>query len=112
MKKLKGTESTWGLSFLTLKTIYGSTYLGCVCYGAPVWTNRATIGAARRKLLQSQRLGLIFLCKPYRTVSTEAYRYLLVYFQSIWIFRAGNHERRISNATRPCKNIQIIQTAK
>ncbi|KAF9795912.1 hypothetical protein SFRURICE_017776 [Spodoptera frugiperda] len=64
--------STWGLSFLTLKTIYGATYLGCVCYGAPVWADRATIGAVRRKLLQGQRLALIFLCKAYRTVSTEA----------------------------------------
>ncbi|KAF9814721.1 hypothetical protein SFRURICE_014816 [Spodoptera frugiperda] len=61
-----------GLSFLTLKTIYGATYLGCVCYGAPVWADRATIGAVRRKLLQGQRLALIFLCKAYRTVSTEA----------------------------------------
>ncbi|KAF9822905.1 hypothetical protein SFRURICE_010434, partial [Spodoptera frugiperda] len=66
------SKATWGLSFLTLKTIYGATYLGCVCYGAPVWADRATIGAVRRKLLQGQRLALIFLCKAYRTVSTEA----------------------------------------
>jgi hypothetical protein len=66
------SKSTWGLSFLTLKTIYGATYLGCMCYGAPVWADRATIGAARRKLLQSQRLALLFLSKAYRTVSTEA----------------------------------------
>lgn len=66
------SKATWGLSFLTLKTIYGATYLGCMCYGAPVWADRASIGAARRKLLQSQRLALIFLCKAYRTVSTEA----------------------------------------
>ncbi|KAF9793874.1 hypothetical protein SFRURICE_007405 [Spodoptera frugiperda] len=69
--KTKGV-ATWGLSFLTLRTIYGATYLGCVCYGAPVWSDRATIGAVRRKLLQGQRLALIFLCKAYRTVSTEA----------------------------------------
>ncbi|KAF9798932.1 hypothetical protein SFRURICE_019714, partial [Spodoptera frugiperda] len=55
-----------------ISTIYGATYLGCVCYGAPVWADRATIGAVRRKLLQGQRLALIFLCKAYRTVSTEA----------------------------------------
>ncbi|KAF9807835.1 hypothetical protein SFRURICE_000616 [Spodoptera frugiperda] len=66
------SKATWGLSFLTLRTIYGATYLGCVCYGAPVWADRATIGAVRRKLLQGQRLALIFLCKAYRTVSTEA----------------------------------------
>lgn len=66
------STSTWGLSFNTLKVIYGATYLGCICYGSPVWADRATIGAVRRKLLQSQRLALIFLCKAYRTVSTEA----------------------------------------
>lgn len=66
------STSTWGLSFNTLKTIYGATYLGCICYGSPVWADRSTIGAVRRKLLQSQRLALIFLCKAYRTVSTEA----------------------------------------
>lgn len=37
-----------------------------------MWADRATIGAVRRKLLQGQRLALIFLCKAYRTVSTEA----------------------------------------
>ncbi|KAF9800835.1 hypothetical protein SFRURICE_009309 [Spodoptera frugiperda] len=46
------SKATWGLSFLTLRTIYGATYLGCVCYGAPVWADRATVGAVRRKLLQ------------------------------------------------------------
>lgn len=66
------STATWGLSFNTLRTIYGATYLGCMCYGAPVWADKATIGAVRRKLLQSQRLALIFLCKAYRTVSTEA----------------------------------------
>lgn len=66
------STSTWGLTFRTLKIIYGATYLGCMCYGSPLWADRATIGAARRKLLQSQRLALIFLCKAYRTVSTEA----------------------------------------
>lgn len=66
------SKATWGLSFSTLKIIYGATYLGCMCYGAPVWADRATTGAVRRKLLQSQRLALIFLCKAYRTVSTEA----------------------------------------
>ncbi|KAF9807453.1 hypothetical protein SFRURICE_005411 [Spodoptera frugiperda] len=66
------SKATWGLYFLTLRTIYGATYLGCVCYGAPVWADRATVGAVRRKLLQSQRLALIFLCKAYRTASTEA----------------------------------------
>lgn len=66
------STSTWGLSFRSLKIIYTATFLGCICYGAPVWADRATIGAARRKLLQSQRLALIFLCKAYRTVSTEA----------------------------------------
>lgn len=68
----KISTSTWGLSFKTLKIIYTATYLGRICYGSPVWADRATIGAARRKLLQSQRLALIFLCKAYRTVSTEA----------------------------------------
>ncbi|KAF9803285.1 hypothetical protein SFRURICE_007131, partial [Spodoptera frugiperda] len=48
------SKATWGLSFLTLRTIYGATYLGCVCYGAPVWADRATIGAVRRKLLQGR----------------------------------------------------------
>ncbi|KAF9800735.1 hypothetical protein SFRURICE_015389 [Spodoptera frugiperda] len=66
------SKATWGLSFLTLRIIYGATYLRCVCYGAPVWADRATVGAVRRKLLQGQRLALIFLCKAYRTVSTEA----------------------------------------
>ncbi|CAB3240749.1 unnamed protein product [Arctia plantaginis] len=66
------STATWGLSFNTLKIIYGATYLGSMCYGAPVWADRATVGAVRRKLLQGQRLALIFLCKAYRTVSTEA----------------------------------------
>lgn len=66
------STATWGLSFNTLKIIYGATYLGSICYGAPVWADRATVGAVRRKLLQGQRLALIFLCKAYRTVSTEA----------------------------------------
>lgn len=66
------STSTWGLTFNTLKIIYSATYLGCICYGSPVFSDRATIGAVRRKLLQSQRLALIFLCKAYRTVSTEA----------------------------------------
>lgn len=66
------STATWGLSFKTLKIIYSATYLGSMCYGAPVWADRATVGAARRKMLQSQRLALIFLCKAYRTVSTEA----------------------------------------
>ena len=35
-------------------------------------TTAFTYTSARRKLLQSQRLALIFLCKAYRTVSTEA----------------------------------------
>lgn len=36
------------------------------------YVRRATIGAARLKLLQSKRLALILLCKAYRMVSTEA----------------------------------------
>lgn len=66
------SKSTWGLKFKTMKVIYGATYLGCITYGSPVFADRSTIGAVRRKLLQSQRLALIFLCKAYRTVSTEA----------------------------------------
>lgn len=66
------STSTWGLGFKNLKIIYGATYVGCLCYGAPVWVDRAMIVTARRKLLQSQRCALIFLCKAYRTVSTDA----------------------------------------
>ncbi|KAF9799125.1 hypothetical protein SFRURICE_006176, partial [Spodoptera frugiperda] len=55
------SKATWGLSFLTLKTIYGATYLGCVCYGAPVWA----VGP------QWARCGGSF-SKAYRTASTEA----------------------------------------
>lgn len=66
------STSTWGLSFKSLKTIYNATYIGCISYGAPAWVDRAMIVTARRKLLQSQRLALIFLCKAYRTVSTDA----------------------------------------
>jgi hypothetical protein len=66
------SNASWGLSFNNLKIIYNATYLGCITYGSPVWADRATIGAARRILLRSQRLALIFLCKAYRTVSTEA----------------------------------------
>jgi hypothetical protein len=66
------SNASWGLSFNSLKIIYNATYLGCITYGSPAWADRATIGAARRILLRSQRLALIFLCKAYRTVSTEA----------------------------------------
>lgn len=63
---------TWGLKFHNLKIIYNAVFLGSICYGAPVWADRATTWVARRKLLQSQRLALIFLCKAYRTASTDA----------------------------------------
>lgn len=43
-----------------------------ICYVAPVWADRATVVAARRKVLKGQRLALIFLFKAYRTASTEA----------------------------------------
>jgi hypothetical protein len=66
------SNASWGLSFNSLKIIYNTTYLGCITYVSPVWADRATIGAAHRILLRSQRLALIFLCKAYRTVSTEA----------------------------------------
>lgn len=66
------STSTWGLSFHILRTIYKATYLGCICYGAPAWADRTKIVTARKKLLQSQRLALLFLCKAYRTVSTDA----------------------------------------
>lgn len=66
------STSTWGLGFRNLKIIYKAAYVGCVTYGAPVWVDRSMIVTARRKLLQSQRLALIFLCKSYRTVSTDS----------------------------------------
>jgi hypothetical protein len=65
------SNGSWGSSFNNLKIIYNAAYLGCI-NGSPVWAYRATIGAARRILLRSQRLALIFLCNAYRTVSTEA----------------------------------------
>ncbi|KAF9813209.1 hypothetical protein SFRURICE_015698 [Spodoptera frugiperda] len=77
------SKATWGLSFLTLRTIYGATYLGCVCYGAPVWADRATIGAVRRKLLQGQRLALIFLCRLIGRLAQRPYLCSRDYFQSI-----------------------------
>ncbi|KAF9796077.1 hypothetical protein SFRURICE_012970 [Spodoptera frugiperda] len=56
------SKATWGLSFLTLRIIYGATYLRCVCYGAPVWADRATVGAVRRKLLQGRLAQRPYLC--------------------------------------------------
>lgn len=64
--------NSWGLSFKTLKITYGATYLGFICCGVPVWADRVTVGAVHRKLLQGQRLALVFICKAYRTVSTKA----------------------------------------
>lgn len=67
----KISKSSWGLGFRVLRTMYKATYLGSMCYGSPVWADRAALGVARRKLLQSQRVALIFLTKAYRTVSTD-----------------------------------------
>lgn len=46
--------------------------MGSICYDVPVNTDRATVVAVHRKLLQGKRPELIFLCKAYITVSTEA----------------------------------------
>lgn len=66
------SKTTWGIRFPVLRTIYKATYVSSMCYAAPVWVDRSTLVTVKNKMLQSQRMSLIFLCKAYRTVSTDA----------------------------------------
>lgn len=56
----RGCQLRHEVCHYTLKIIHGATYLGSICYGAPVLAGRATVGAVRCKLLQGQRFPLIF----------------------------------------------------